>query len=98
MVGAGIDPGYLLDRMEWYELEACLDGIEKARRAGWEQTRSIVLAVANAAGAKVTTKDFALPWDDERTTPEPDRDEVAALREMVNKLNSHAADMGAVRQ
>lgn len=91
MVAAGISPDYFLDRMAWYELEPCLEGIEHSRRASWEQTRSIVLAVVNAAGGKMKTSDFALPWDKEGELDESNEvnlDEIKNLREYCRQQNA----------
>ena len=63
----GIDPGYVLDRMEVYELKALMEYDDRRNRDSWEQTRLLAFVNARCAGAKVKDlKDlFELPWDKE---------------------------------
>ena len=53
-VECGINPDYFLDKMEWYEVESCLNGLKNKEKNGWEQTRFIGYITA-----QTQSEDFA---------------------------------------
>lgn len=67
VLSLGIDPGYVLDRMEIYEVGALLDYQHLRNRDSWEQTRMQAFVAAKCAGAKINgiKEIFSLPWDKE---------------------------------
>ncbi|MCD7977020.1 MAG: hypothetical protein LUG51_07635 [Tannerellaceae bacterium] len=65
VVGAGISPAYVLDEMQWYEVEAVLDGYDLKQRENWEKVRTLVVASLQSNSSKrlKAQKAFPLPWD-----------------------------------
>lgn len=55
--------------MQWYEVEACLKGLENKNKAGWEQTRfiSYVTAQVNSTKKLKPTDILTFTWDKEET-------------------------------
>lgn len=62
---AGIDPGYVLDRMEFYEIDALIDHFYLSHKEGWEQARMIsyVIAQSNSTKKIRPTDLIQFPWD-----------------------------------
>lgn len=88
----GIDPGYVLDEMEFYEASALFSHRHLRCRESWEQARMLSFVTARCAGAKVKgLKDiFTLPWDEEEksrleTRPATDEEE-ARLQAMARYI------------
>lgn len=86
----GIDPGYVLDRMEIYEMHALMEHRHQRHRESWEQTRMLAFIMANCAGAKLQElKDiFRLPWDDKNDDGE--KPDTTITREDVERLSATA--------
>ncbi|WP_244205932.1 hypothetical protein [Parabacteroides acidifaciens] len=61
-----LDPGYVLDRMEFYEIEAILEKLHCVNRDSWEQARliSYVMAQSNSTKQLKPTDLIKFPWDD----------------------------------
>ena len=53
MLQCGIDPEYVLDRMDWYEIEALIENLWMRDKTSWEQTRTISYITAQCQSAKV---------------------------------------------
>lgn len=51
--------------MQWYEVEACLSGLENKSKAGWEQTRliSYIIAQVNNTKKLKLTDILSFKWD-----------------------------------
>ena len=51
--------------MQWYEVEACLNGLENKNKAGWEQTRfiSYIIAQVNSTKKLKPTDILSFKWD-----------------------------------
>lgn len=83
----GLDPGYVLDRMEPYEMEACMEGIHMRHMESWEQTRQLAYVTAQVnSSRRVDIKEMMpFPWDtrEERDMPEAERER---LRGMLNEF------------
>lgn len=63
----GIDPSYVLDRMEMYEVRALMKHSSKRNRDSWEQTRMLAFVMARCAGAKNLDRIqdiMRFPWED----------------------------------
>lgn len=66
VVEAGLDPGYVMDRMEFYEIDAILETLHYRHRDSWEQTRMIcfVLAQSNSTKSLKPTDILRFSWDE----------------------------------
>lgn len=62
-----MDPGYVMDHMEFYEIDAILNSMQYRHRQSWEQTRMIcyVLAQSNSTKSIKPTDIIRFPWDDD---------------------------------
>lgn len=67
VVECGINPDYFLDRMKWYEVEACIKGLENKNKASWEQCRfiSYMIAQVNSTKKLKPTNILSFNWDKE---------------------------------
>ena len=67
VVEAGLDPGYVMDHMEFYEIDAILNSMQYRHRQSWEQTRMIcyILAQSNSTKSIKPTDIICFPWDDD---------------------------------
>lgn len=67
VVECGINPDYFLDRMKWYEVEACIKGLENKNKASWEQCRfiSYMIAQVNSTKKLNPTDILSFNWDKE---------------------------------
>lgn len=66
VIECGIDPDYFLDKMQWYEVEACLDGLENKGKTSWEQTRFLayITAQVNSSKKLKPTDILSFKWDE----------------------------------
>ena len=91
----GLDPAYVLDRMEPYELEACLDGLYLKGRESWNQTRQIVYTIAQVNSRKrIDIKEMMpFPWEQPEDTSMPDeeRDRLSALMDEYIKKKEYGS-------
>lgn len=67
VVESGIDPDYFLDEMKWYEVEACIKGLENKNKASWEQCRFISYMIAQVNSTKKLKLNdiLSFTWDKE---------------------------------
>ena len=74
--------------MQWYEVEACLKGLENKNKAGWEQTRfiSYVTAQVNSTKKLKPTDILTFTWDKEEETSK----ETIITNEDVQRLKDKA--------
>lgn len=88
VVGCGIQPDYFLDRMQWYEAEACLQGLEDKNKVSWEQTRfiSYVTAQVNSTKKLKPTDILSFTWD----KPEEASKETIITNEDIQRLKDKA--------
>ena len=86
VVECGIQPDYFLDRMQWYEVDACLSGLENKNKAGWEQTRflSYVTAQVNSTKKLKLTDILSFTWD------KPEEKETSITNEDIQRLKDKA--------
>lgn len=61
----GISPDYFLDKMQWYEVETCIYGLEKKHKTSWEQCRflSYIIAQVNNTKKLKPTDILTFNWD-----------------------------------
>lgn len=83
----GLDPEYVLERMEPYEIEACLDGIYLKNKESWEQTRQIVYTIAQVNSRRsINIKEMMpFPWEHTESTDIPD-EERARLSSLMKEF------------
>jgi hypothetical protein len=89
VVQCGIAPDYFLDRMQWYEVDACLKGLELSERTGWEQTRCLCYVTAQVQSSKkLNPLDMlSFEWDRERKGDTGISDvEIARLKKKAEKI------------
>ena len=60
-------PDYVLDRMEWYEIESVINYQHYANKENWEQARLIAYIIAQVNSKKrLKIEDIIkFPWDSE---------------------------------
>ena len=68
VIRLGLDPAYVLDEMQLYELGPLFDKMHLKERDSWEQARLIAWMVAQTRSKKkIKMEDIAeFPWDNER--------------------------------
>lgn len=74
--------------MQWYEVEACLNGLENKNKAGWEQARFISYMTAQVNNTKKLkpTDILTFTWD----KPEDVSKETIITNEDVQRLKDKA--------
>lgn len=92
MLQCGIDPGYVLDRMEFYEIEALIENLWMKDKESWEQTRTIGYITAQCQSTKkFEPKDImTFPWDKNEKPIDTKEEREAIRREMKeweNRMN-----------
>ncbi|MDR2138269.1 MAG: hypothetical protein LBP50_01775 [Tannerella sp.] len=94
VVQCGIAPDYFLDRMQWYEVDACLEGLRLSERAGWEQTRYICYVTAQVQSRRKLKLSDVIEFEWDRGDSR-DRGETAISSEEVARLKEKAARIAA---
>ena len=94
MLRCGIDPGYVLDRMTFYEIETLLENLWMKEKESWEQTRTVAFITAQCQSTKkLDMKEMmTFPWekDMEKETDTPEereqvRKEMEIWKQRMNK-------------
>ena len=89
----GIDPGYVLDRMEFYEIEALIENLWMKDKESWEQTRTIGYITAQCQSTKKFEPKslMTFPWDEKVEKVEDTPEEIENMRKemkaMEDRLN-----------
>lgn len=52
VIEGGLEPEYVLDKMQMYELESLMTNIHKKHKEGWEQARLIAYVIAQSNSTK----------------------------------------------
>lgn len=80
----GIDPGYVLDRMEFYEIEALVENIWMKDKESWEQTRTVAYVTAQVQSTKQIDKTdiMVFPWEKDIKVEDTEEDREALRKEM----------------
>ena len=93
MVECGIQPDYFLDKMQWYEVDSCLNGLEGKNKNGWEQTRflSYITAQVNSSKKLKPTDIMQFTWDEESSTNDTSisNEDIKRLREKAKQYTTH---------
>ena len=89
----GIDPGYVLDRIQTYEIEALIENMWMKDKTSWEQTRTVGYITAQCQSTKrIDPKDLiSFPWEGDSQTEEITDDErkeiLKEMKGMEDRLN-----------
>lgn len=95
MLQCGIDPGYVLDRMEFYEIEALIENLWMKSKESWEQARlqAYITAQVNST-KKIEMSDLlTFPWEKDVKVEDTPEDKEALMNEIkewekiMNKKN-----------
>lgn len=91
MLEAGLAPGYVLDKMEFYEIDVLLKNLHNRHKAGWEQARMIcyVSAQANSTKALEPTDILKFPWDEAAAQPEDTAISTADIKRLKEKTQQY---------
>lgn len=93
MLQCGVQPDYVLDRMNFYEIEALLDNLWMKNKESWEQTRVQAYITAQTQSTKkIDMNDMmSFPWEKKvekiEDTPEDIEMMRKEMKEMEDKLN-----------
>ena len=87
----GMDPIYVLDQMDLYEIEIALGGLYLKDRESWEQTRLVLYSIAQSnTKERINPKDMIhFPWDDEIKAPhaeEEDEEYTRWIEEQMERI------------
>lgn len=89
----GVQPDYVLDRMNFYEIEALLDNLWMKNKESWEQTRIQAYITAQTQSTKkIDMNDMmSFPWEKKVEKVEDTPEDIEMMRkemkEMEDKLN-----------
>ena len=89
----GVQPDYVLDRMNFYEIEALLDNLWMKNKESWEQTRVQAYITAQTQSTKkLDPKELmSFPWEKKVEKVEDTPEDIEMMRkemkEMEDKLN-----------
>ena len=93
MLQCGVQPDYVLDRMNFYEIEALLDNLWMKNKESWEQTRIQAYITAQTQSTKkIDMNDMmSFPWEKKVEKVEDTPEDIEMMRkemkEMESKLN-----------
>lgn len=89
MLQCGIDPGYVLDKMELYEIEALMDNLWMKDRESWEQSRLQAYVTAQVNSTKqMEMKDImTFPWEKITQKVEDTQEEKEAIMKEIQEWN-----------
>lgn len=101
MLQCGIDPGYVMDRMEFYEIKVLIENQWMKTKESWEQARmqAFITAQVNSTKPLEMTDLMTFPWEKvENEKIEATQDEREALmkemKEWENIMNKKSLDNG----
>ena len=91
MLQCGIDPGYVLDRMQFYEIEALMENIWMKDKTSWDQARLIINWCQQSAKPVNMFEKMRFPWDEKvekiEDTPEEIENMRREMKAMEDRLN-----------
>lgn len=92
VIEGGLDPEYVLDKMQMYELEPLISNLHKKDRNSWEQARMIayVIAQCNSTKKLKPTDIMQFTWDND-TTGETSisNEDIKRLKEKAKQYTTH---------
>ena len=89
----GVQPDYVLDRMNFYEIEALIENLWMKNKESWEQTRVQAYITAQTQSTKkIDMNDMmSFPWEKKVEKVEDTPEDIEMMRkemkEMEDKLN-----------
>lgn len=89
----GVQPDYVLDRMNFYEIEALLENLWMKNKESWEQTRVQAYITAQTQSTKKIDMNnmMSFPWEKKVEKVEDTPEDIEMMRkemkEMEDKLN-----------
>ena len=89
----GVQPDYVLDRMQTYEIETLIDNLWMKNKESWEQTRVQAYITAQTQSTKkIDMNDMmSFPWEKKVEKVEDTPEDIEMMRkemkEMEDKLN-----------
>lgn len=89
----GIDPGYVLDSIQTYEIEALIENLWMKDKTSWEQTRTVGYITAQCQSTKkIDPKQMmSFPWEgdnsDEEITSDEREEILREMKAMEDRLN-----------
>lgn len=93
MLQCGIAPDYVLDRMQFYEIETLIENMWRKNKDSWEQTRTLGYITAQSQSTKKIDMQsmMSFPWEKGEPDDTPTQEERDALmkemKEMEEKMN-----------
>lgn len=101
MLQCCIDPGYVLDRIQTYEIETLIENMWMKSKESWEQARLQAYVTAQCQSTKkMEIKDLmTFPWEnvDNEKIEDTKEEREALMKEMKaweNKMNNNNLDNG----
>lgn len=101
MLQCGLDPGYVLDRIQTYEVEALIENMWMKSKESWEQARLQAYLTAQVNSTKkIDMSEFmTFPWEKVETDKiEDTKEEMEAvmkeMKEWENKMNNNDLNNG----
>lgn len=95
MLQCGLDPGYVLDRIQTYEIEALLENMWMKSKESWEQARlqAYLTAQVNSTKKIDMTEFMTFPWEKIETDKIEDTKEerealMKEMKEWENIMNN----------
>ena len=92
VIEGGLDPEYVLDKMQMYELEPLISNLHRKDRNSWEQARMIayVIAQCNSTKKLKPTDIMQFTWDSD-TTGETSisNEDIKRLKEKAKQYTTH---------
>lgn len=93
MLQCGVQPDYVLDCIQTYEIEALIENLWMKDKTSWEQTRTVGYITAQCQSTKkISPQDMMpFPWESdgqsEEITDDERKDILKEMKDMENKLN-----------
>ena len=101
MLQCGLDPGYVLDRIQTYEIEALIENMWMKSKESWEQARlqAYLTAQVNSTKTIDMTEFMTFPWEKVETDKIEDTKEerealMKEMKEWENKMNNNDLNNG----
>lgn len=89
VIQAGVSPQYFLDDMQFYELEAVLEGLQERDKVSWEQARMVAYITAQCNSTKSIKPTDIIKFTWEEATEEVQWNELKDIRKQLQKLNNN---------
>ena len=93
MLQCGVQPDYVLDRMQTYEIETLIENLWMKNKESWEQTRVQAYITAQTQSTKKLDMNdmMSFPWEKKVEKVEDTPEDIEMMRkemkEMEDKLN-----------